>query len=77
MKDVCVRIVRYENKKGDDGLNERVWYVGSNVLWMCECLGVFNEVGCYCIETYVECLEGVFIDLEGVIDCIDFCEVFS
>ena len=41
--------------------------MGSNVLWMCECLGVFNEVGCYCIETFVECLKGVFIDLEGVL----------
>ena len=44
---------------------------------MSECLGVFNEVGCYCIESYVEFFEGVFIDLEGVVDSINFREVFS
>ena len=38
-------------------------------MWMCKCLSVFSEVGCYFIETYVECLEGVFID-ESVVDSV-------
>ena len=77
MKDVCVRTVSYENKNGGDVVNERVWYVANNMLWMCKCLSVFSEVGRYFIETFVECLEGVFIDLESVVDSIYVFELFS
>ena len=58
-------------------MDERVWYVAQGMLWMCERLSVFDEVGRYCTETYVECFEGVFIDLESVIDSINLCELFS
>ena len=51
--------------------------MANGMLWMCERLSVFDEVGRYCTETYVECFEGVFIDLESVMDSSDLCELFS